>query len=92
MTFEVGQIYVTNGVGVQIAESENYRRFIMDSFMRYMSRDWGNLCDEDKELNDNAVEYGDGRIVARYNNALGDIYIITEWDRSVTTILLIDEY
>lgn len=92
MTFEVGQIYVTNGVGVQIAESESYRRFIMNSFMRYVSRDWGNLCDEDKELNDNAVEYGDGRIVARYNNALGDIYIITEWDRSVTTILLIDEY
>ena len=92
MTFEMGQIYVTRGVGALIEESDDFRRFIMRSFTRYANRDWGNLCDEDKKMNDNAVECGDDRILARYNNALGDIYIITEWNRSVTTILLIDEY
>ena len=92
MTFKMGQIYVTRGIGMLIGESDEFRRFISDSFTRYANRDWGDLCDEDKEINDRAVQYGDGRIVARYNNALGDIYIITEWDRSLTTILLTDEY
>lgn len=92
MTFKMGQIYVTRGIGMLIGESDEFRRFISDSFTRYANHDWGDLCDEDKEMNDNAVQCGDGRILGRYNNALGNIYIITEWDRSLTTILLTDEY
>lgn len=52
----------------------------------------GDLTDGDKELNDLAVKRGDDRIVAKYNNQHGDIYIITEWDRSVTTVLFTHEY
>lgn len=48
----------------------------------------GDIPHEDKKMNDSAVKNNDDRIVARYN----DIYIITEWDRSATTILFIDEY
>lgn len=40
------------------------------------------------KLNDDAVKSGDDRIVAKYDN----IFIITEWDRSVTTILFLEEY
>lgn len=92
MTFEMGQIYVTRGIGMLIGESDSFRKFISISFTRYANQDWGDLCDEDKAMNDHAVQYSDGRIVGRYNNALGDIYIITEWDRSLTTILLTEEY
>ena len=92
MTFKAGQIYIARGVNEQVAESDNFRKFIAISFMRYSNQDWGDLCVEDKEMNDQAVQYGDGRIVGRYNNALGDIYIITEWDQSLTTILFTQEY
>ena len=42
-------------------------------------------------MNDNALKDGE-RIVAVYNIGDDKIYIITEWDRSVTTILFPSEY
>ena len=48
-----------------------------------------------KDQNDNAVKNGDDRILAAYKNSgpkAWKIWIITEWDRSYTTILFPDEY
>ena len=56
--------------------------------IRYCKKDWGDIPEEDKRMND----LDDDRIVARYNSKHGDIYIITEWDRSYTTILFTNEY
>lgn len=47
---------------------------------------------EEYEFEYAITENGDDRIFARYNNEEGDVYIITEWDRSVTTILFPSEY
>lgn len=85
--------YVTTaGVHYTMGENANFVLFIYECLDRYNMRDWGDLPEEDKKLNDLAVKRGDERIVARYNNPHGDIYIITEWDRSVTTILFTHEY
>jgi hypothetical protein len=43
-------------------------------------------------MNDQAVKNGDDRIMGVYPTDEGDIWIITEWDRSVTTILFPSEY
>jgi hypothetical protein len=59
---------------------------------RHRTGDWGDLVPEDREANDRAVVDGD-RILSAYS--LKDqtkIWIITESDRSVTTLLLPDEY
>jgi hypothetical protein len=59
---------------------------------RHHCGDWGDLCDEDKQANEEALELG-LRILSHYK--LGDgrrIYIITEADRSSTCILLPEEY
>lgn len=58
---------------------------------RHNSGDWGDLDDEDKTTNDEAVKHGD-RILSAYETDGGKIWIITEWDRSVTTVLLPSEY
>ena len=63
---------------------------------RYMHRhhcgDWGDLCDEDKQANEEALEAGE-RLLSCYQIGGGKrIYIITERDRSVTTVLLPEEY
>ncbi|MDE6020535.1 MAG: hypothetical protein K2H01_06040 [Ruminococcus sp.] len=51
------------------------------------------MDDEDKALNDAAVKNGDERIFAAYIDSTGrKIWIITEWDRSATTILFPSEY
>ena len=53
---------------------------------------WGEVCDEDKALNDLALIDGD-RLLSCYRAPTGErIWIITEWDRSVTTLLLPEEY
>ena len=92
MRFELGQVVVTRGVNEAISESAQFSRFVHESLKRYILCDWGNLCSEDALMNDKAVEFGDDRIFARYNSDLGDLYIITEYDRSYTTILFPDEY
>ena len=91
MKFERGQIVVTRGVNDLMAEDVKFARFVTESFRRYIACDWGEMCDEDKSLNDEAIETGD-RIFAAYNDENYKIYIITEWDRSVTTILFPSEY
>lgn len=92
MKFQTGQIVMTRSINDTIAESSQFSRFVLNSIRRYIVCDWGEMCSEDARMNDSAVKNNDDRIVARYNNKQGDIYIITEWDRSVTTILFIDEY
>ena len=59
---------------------------------RHASGDWGELCDDDCAENDNAVRNGT-RILSAYATAGGTrFWIITEWDRSATTILLPSDY
>lgn len=89
MVFEIGKLVITKGVGIRMNENADFAKFVVDSFYdKYRQGDWGDICSEDKKMNDRAVKCNDDRIVARYN----DIYVITEYDRSYTTILLISEY
>lgn len=92
MTFKTGQLYMTKGIKTLFNESKDFRRFILECLDKYMRHDWGDLSDVDKEMNDSAIQNNDDRIFAHYNNTMGDIYIITEEDRSVTTILFTSEY
>lgn len=92
MKFQLGQTVVTRGISERIANDTEFAKFITESFKRYVNCDWGDLCEEDKEMNDSAVKNNDDRILAKYSFNNEDIYIITEWDRSVTTILFTNEY
>lgn len=85
---KLGQVVMTRGISAEISKSIEFSKFILESIARFRNCDWGDVPEEDKRMNDAAVKNGDDRIVARYN----DIYIITEWDRSATTILFTNEY
>ena len=63
----------------------------LDIFERHVSGDWSEMDAEDQASNRNAVENG-GRVVSAYLLKGQKIWIITEADRSVTTILLPSEY
>lgn len=59
---------------------------------RHMSCDWGDVCEEDRHLNNIAVVRAE-RILSAYRLPNGDkVWVITEWDRSETTMLLPEEY
>ena len=88
----IGQLVITKGISEKAKENVDFAKFFIKSIERYLDKDWGDTCESDKIMNDEAVKTGDDRIVALYNHELGDIFIITEWDRSVTTVLFCDEY
>ena len=79
--------------GISDAMEGNFKFFneVMIAFNRYSNKDWGDLCEEDKAMNEYALTHNE-RIFAHYKTSKGSVYIITECDRSVTTILFADEY
>jgi hypothetical protein len=58
---------------------------------RHVTGDWGNLDDADKQENEISVKKG-FRILSAYGTGDCKLWVITEADRSVTTILLPQEY
>ena len=54
---------------------------------RHCSGDWGDLCEEDRQANERALRCGD-RLLSAYETPAGKLRILTEADRSATTILL----
>lgn len=90
--FNIGALVMTRTVNDLIAANEQFAKEVTLTLHRYLSTDWGDLGKEDKKLNDTALKTGLDRILAAYSTCEGKIYIITEWDRSYTTILFVDEY
>ena len=91
--FALGEIVSTSGIDARSKDDPAFYQFVCESIMRYAQCDWGDSDEEDKKTNDDAVRYGE-RILAAYiyPKTQERIWIVTEWDRSVTTVLFPDEY
>jgi hypothetical protein len=59
--------------------------------VRHGSGDWGELCASDRRQNEIALREG-LRLLSGYETPAGKAWVITEADRSVTTVLLPEEY
>ena len=92
LSFKLGQLLFTRGVNDLIAESKEFAIFALNSLKRHRQGDWGTLCDEDKQENQFSLEKGYRLLSAYEVTGLPKIWIITEADRSATTILFPDEY
>ena len=62
-----------------------------DYLARHATGDWGDLCAFDRRQNGVALREGN-RVLSSYETPAGRLWIITEADRSATTILLPEEY
>ena len=62
-----------------------------DYLARHATGDWGDLCAFDRQQNEIALREG-LRVLSSYEVPTGRVWIITEADRSITTILLPEEY
>ena len=95
--FQTGQIVATRGVYDLACQNPDFDQFTQKSLNRHVKGDWGDVDDEDKQTNDQALKDGN-RLLSAYNddrfpkNGVATIWIITEADRSATTILFPDEY
>jgi len=93
--FQLGRLYCTAGAALK-DDTPEFDSFVWQALARYTEGDWGELSTGDKAQNDAAIADTDGgRILAAYENKkhpAWKIWIITESDRSVTTVLFPDEY
>lgn len=96
--FELGQIVATAAIDERIKADDQFFTFVMRCIARHAVCDWGDMCEEDKALNDKALIPGqEERLHSSYtysgeDGAQTKIWIITEWDRSATTILFPEDY
>lgn len=93
--FSLGLVVATPGAIAALSRSGEGHLHLLS---RHQRGDWGNVPPEDAKSNDAAVaheadEESRQRVLSSYATKLGEkLWIITEHDRSVTTILLPDEY
>ena len=87
--FNLGDVFATPQ---SICVLNDHGVSVQSLLQRYASGDWGDLCTEDTQANNDALQYGDRLLSSYVISDVCKVWIITEWDRSVTTILLPSEY
>lgn len=83
---ELGRVVITRGANEELNSQD-----VAVALWRHAQGDWGDVCKADKRSNDEALQDGE-RLLSAYASNGTKFWIITEWDRSATTILLPDEY
>ncbi len=87
MKFDPGQLGITPGAQAEIPMAE-----VETALNRHVQGDWGNVSKDDRAQNEWALK-NEARLMSVYESANGVVFwIITEADRSSTTILLPSEY
>ncbi len=85
--FPLGQVVITRNALETIPP-----RDVLQALARHADGDWGDLCDDDRQENELSLKVG-YRLFSAYHAADGTkFWIITEADRSVTTVLLPGDY
>lgn len=89
--FHMGRLFATPGALDALTEAKTA---VLDLLARHRKGDWGDLDADDKRANDAALNpNAPSRIFSAYILTTGvKLYVITEWDRSVTTVLLATDY
>ena len=88
--FSLGQLVATAGALAALAKAGQTP---LEFLVRHVRGDWGELTEEDREENQLSLERG-FRLLSSCRTNAGDtkLWVITEADRSATTILLPEEY
>ena len=86
-SFSLGELYVTAGAHRELDQTD-----IWKALERHGQRDWGDVCNEDWQDNDESLAEG-FRLFSVYHDRKGvKFWVLTEADRSATTVLLPDDY
>lgn len=77
--FKLGRLCATRAIATMMEQDAEFMSFVHRSLDRYTGGDWGDV-------------YTGERIIAAYGQHNWRIWIVTEWDRSATTVLFPEEY
>ena len=85
--FPFGELYVTTPADEAIERSD-----ISKALGRHAKGDWGDVSDSVRAENDRALVEGNRLHSVYHDRNSVEFWVITEWDRSATTVLLPDDY
>ncbi len=94
--FKPGTLIMTQGIAQAVENNTSFAAYSAGCMKRHLDGDWGDLSDEDRDSNNRALVDGN-RLFSSYKlpspvNGQDKIWIITEADRSTTTVLFPNEY
>lgn len=85
--FELGRLLITSNAAAVLANAE-----VLQALARHARGDWGELCEADRQENELSLREG-FRLLSAYRDRSGvRFWVITEADRSITTVLLPEDY
>jgi hypothetical protein len=87
MKFELGRLLASAGAMKVLREDE-----MLMALSLHAAGEWGEVCEDDKQANQDALRDGTTRILSAYTFRQARVWVLTEADRSATTILLPEEY
>lgn len=85
--FQLGRTVITATAIRQLTNAD-----VLAGLGRHVCGDWGDVCEEDWQANEQALKEGMRLLSVYHTTENVKFYVITEWDRSVTTILLPSDY
>ena len=85
-SFPMGNVVITPNTLDQLTPAD-----VQLGLQRHQAGDWGNLGEEDWKENDDTLANG-RRLLSSYRSGSTTFWIITEADRSATTVLMPDDY
>ena len=88
LPLRLGRLLATPGALARLSEAGITPAALL---ARHRAGDWGDVDADDRRANDRAVRDGD-RVLSAHETTAGRVWLITEWDRSATTLLLPEEY
>jgi hypothetical protein len=90
--FALGKTVLSSEVYRWMVANGEFAAFVTGSLKAHARGEWGNISPEDRQTNESALAAG-GRLHSAYEHwRLPKIWIITEADRSVTTVLFPEDY
>lgn len=90
--FPMGRVVATPGALAALGDDDDTRNANLAAILaRHATGDWGEVCNEDKQANEDALRHG-ARLLSVYSVRGEKLWLITEADRSATTALLPQEY
>lgn len=87
-TFEPGRILVVQAPSIEVDRNE-----VLSGLNRHLAQDWGDVGESDRKANEDALCKG-GHLFSRYRYGDGKsfFYVTTEPDRSLTRVLILEDY
>ena len=84
--FPLGQTVITANAKATLDPAD-----VQEGLSRHAKGDWGDVCPEDRKENELSLKEG-FRLLSVYRSGEMNFWIITEADRSITTVLLPSDY